>query len=128
MAAPFVGGVDQQFHLIAEPWEALGSQFVCFGIFLGQPPWGVDSVQYVVGNVEGEVQSCAVVLYITGDREVTWIGGRGEGVAPVEDPSETRRVIPFAGRDDAVEHRRAAGPCIQCPRFGSADLEQRACE
>jgi hypothetical protein len=43
---------------------------MCLGIFLGQPARRVDPVQEVIGNIEGEIQPLAVVLYIAGEREV----------------------------------------------------------
>jgi hypothetical protein len=81
-----VGGVDQDLDLVAEPGEAFAGYVVGFGVVAGEPARGVDAVEDVVGDVEGEVEAAAVVLDPGAEGEVLGIGDGQELGRPTVGP------------------------------------------
>src|SRR4051812_13393748 len=51
LAFPLFGGIDQDFHLVAEPGVALRRKLVCFGVVIGKPPRRIYAVKDIVCDV-----------------------------------------------------------------------------
>ena len=74
VAAPFVGGIDEDLHLVAKPRPAIAREVVSFGVLLWQPTLCVDAVEHVIGDLEGEVEALVVILHPAFEREVLRVG------------------------------------------------------
>jgi hypothetical protein len=61
---------------------------VRLGILVGEPARRVDAVQYVVVDVEGEVQALAIVLDVAVQSEILGIVGGRELRNPISDAEE----------------------------------------
>ncbi len=59
---PGIGGVQEDLHFVAEPGIAALAELMCVGVVGGKPAGGMDPVEHVVGNAEGEIELLAVVL------------------------------------------------------------------
>ena len=83
------------------------------GIFFGQPAWGVDSVEEIVVNLEGEIEALTIVLDPALEVEVFRVSGRREGMGPIEDSGDGRRIGPFAFGELAVDPGGFAGKGVE---------------
>ena len=122
---PAVVRVDEDLHFVSEPGEAVAGEFVGLGVVIGQPAWSIDTVEDVVGDVEGEVEACAVVLDVAFDGEIGRIDDGGEGGDPAVDAFEGAGVGPLTGPEDAVELRRSAGEGVERTRIVSGPADGR---
>lgn len=113
VAFPSVCGVDQQLHLIAEPRPAFTGHFVGVRVAVRHPARRVDAVQYVIGNIESEVEPLAVVLHVAMQREIFWVGSGRELRDPVPDTKELCGVVPFTFTENTVQSRSLARETVE---------------
>lgn len=95
IAFPLVGGVNQKLDFVSKPGPALWGEFVSLGIAVRQPARGVDAIENVVDDIEGEVKALAVMLDIAVEREISVVGGGRELRHPVLDAKKLCGVLPL---------------------------------